>query len=89
MITRGLIFKQKDLKKIIAGTTHPPRLLANYQSNKGHHWSDDIRDIHHRFPIAATDEKQYGAWFTRAQDYFRRSFRLAEKLENWNPFDPM
>jgi len=37
------------------------------------HWADDIRDIHHHYThIAKYYERDYGEWFIKAQEEFRK-----------------
>ena len=44
----------------------------NKTNAAGAHWFDDIFDYDHSYPIAEKYDDWYGAWFTTAQDFFRR-----------------
>ncbi|BAK45550.1 hypothetical protein [Eggerthella sp. YY7918] len=43
------------------------------------HWADDLRDVNHRY--APDYEKLYGMWFTRTQNFIKRSLQQEKNVE--------
>ncbi len=67
----GRVIGARQHADILSGNTHPA-LFLNKTNSAGAHWFDDIFDYDHGYPIAEKYEGWYGAWFTTAQDFFRR-----------------
>lgn len=58
--------------QVTSGKIHPRCVIKN-NVKVGMHWADDIRDIHHHYThIAKYYKRDYGEWFIKAQEEFRK-----------------
>jgi len=70
---RGRTYNNKNFQLLENSEDNFLGNLLEKLPKQGENWIDDIRDIHHRYPISDRYESIYGAWFIDMQKYFRKS----------------